>query len=124
MITVAHNTYLNKTVLRRRGFMRPRRTELGWSASSPLDVRILLAASTQKLFTEVPYGLLPVAFCLLAKCFGVVSAFCFGVFCEIPNVYAVCFGVSAFAPFFLSSLFTGGEKPEKLDIHIGDFGKV
>ena len=24
----------------------------------------------------------------------------FGVFCEILNVYAGCFGVSAFAPFF------------------------
>jgi len=34
------------------------------------------------------------------QCFGVVSAFCFGVFCEIINVYAVCFGVSAFDPFF------------------------
>jgi len=31
-----------------------------------------------------------------------VSAFCFGVFCEIINKDAGCFGVSAFAPRFSS----------------------
>jgi len=36
----------------------------------------------------------------LCQCFGVVSAFCFGVFCEIINKDAGCFGVSAFDRFF------------------------
>jgi len=38
----------------------------------------------------------------LCQCFGVVSALCFGVFCEIINKDAGCFGVSASAPRFSS----------------------
>src|SRR5215471_16890011 len=66
------------------------RSELGQWAKSPLDVRVSLAAGTptQRRASEV-------LCCLLVKMFrrrfGVFRR-CFGLFCEIANKDAVCFG--------------------------------